>query len=33
MGGSVTGDSKVKVEEFQLVLGNTMKSEQIPEMQ
>lgn len=29
----MTGDSKVKVEEFQLVLGNTMKSEQIPEMQ
>lgn len=29
----MTGDSKVKVEEFQLVvLGNSMKSEQIPEM-
>lgn len=33
MGGSVIGDSKVKVKEFQhVVLGNGVRSEKIPEM-
>ena len=33
MGGSTIGDSKVKVKEFQcVVLGNRVKSEQIPGM-
>lgn len=32
MGANIIGDSKVKVKEFQLVLGDNVKSEQVPEM-